>query len=77
MKKPAGTTNIELTSKDVEIEKLAEQPIVEVKIKFCTHVGWDGVLLLYPECSGESPHRHGLVGGEGRHFRDAILKSSF
>ncbi len=46
MKKPASTTNIELTSKDVEIEKLAEQPIVEVKIKFCTHVGWDGVLLL-------------------------------
>ena len=47
--KPADPNEVELTEVDKKTppeNKKPEQLIVDVNITFCTHVGWDGVLVM-------------------------------
>ena len=49
--KPADPNEVELTEVDKKTppennNKKPEQLIINVNITFCTHVGWDGVLVM-------------------------------
>ena len=47
MEKPTTTADVELTTtKGTENDTEQQQPKTEVKISFCTHVGWDGILVM-------------------------------
>ena len=47
MEKPTTTADVELTTtKGTENDTEQQQPKAEVKISFCTHVGWDGILVM-------------------------------